>query len=192
MVNKLRAAMGSLFLVLAFALAVSGCSGSSSRMVAVSEPPVVTKPPADKTAVVFLRPYSLGYGVQSTLFDITNDSNTFIGILSAKKKIAYQSPPGMRRFMVLGETAKFLEVDAAAGRTYYVSVEPQMGVWKARFSMELVSSDSPSFASDYSSCTWVENTPDSARWAVENAASINEKKAAGLPEWLKSQGKSVR
>jgi hypothetical protein len=192
MVNKLREASASLFLLLAVALAISGCSGSSSRMVAASEPPAVATPSADKAGVVFMRPYSLGSGVQSTLFDITDDSSTFIGIVSAKKKIAYQAPPGVRRFMVVGETAKFLEVDVAAGRTYFVSVEPHMGVWKARFSMDLVSRDSPSFASDYSSCTWVENTPESSKWAGENAASINEKKAASLPEWLKSRGKTLQ
>jgi hypothetical protein len=57
-------------------------------MVVASEPAAVTTPVADKAAVVFMRPYSLGFGVQSTLFDITDGSNTFIGILSAKKKIA--------------------------------------------------------------------------------------------------------
>jgi hypothetical protein len=96
----------------------------------------------------------------------------------------------VRRFMVIGETAKFMEIEAIAGRTYYASVEPHLGAWKARFSVQPVSPDSPGFAADLASCTWVENTPDSAKWAVDNAASINEKKLAYLPEWLKSQGKA--
>lgn len=192
MMDKLRMAMGSIFLVLTLALTVSGCSGSSPKMMVVSETAAVATPATDKAAVVFMRPYSLGFAVQATLFDITDGSNNFIGILSARKKIAYQSPAGVRRFMVIGETAKFIEIETIAGRTHYASVEPQLGAWKARFSVEPVSPDSSSFASDLASCTWVVNTPESASWAVENAASINEKKLTYLPGWLKSQGNPAR
>lgn len=176
----LRARYPSAFLV---ALLLGGCA--SDRMVPVATPAAVVTPAADRATVVFTRPGVLGFAIQSSVFDVSAGKPLLIGIVSSQKKLAYVSSPGQRRFMVIGETAEFLDADLSPGRIYYVRVTLHMGMWKARFSLDPVSRQDAKLklAGDLSDTDWTENTPASVEWAHGNMHSIEEKMAEALPKW---------
>ena len=58
--------------------------------------------------IVFLRPSTLGFAVQSSVFNATEDTPDLVGIVAAKAKVAYQLDPGDYLFMVIGESADFM------------------------------------------------------------------------------------
>ncbi len=174
----------SVWLVI-FALGAGGCA--SQHMKPVPENEVVTKPSAGKSLVIFLRPSSFGGAIQSTLYD--NDE--YIGTLSAKKQIAYETQPGEHLFMVVGESADFMRANLLADKTYYAAVVARMGVWKARFSFRPQNGQ----ISQEEMQQWIAGTQQvriddtGLAWAKENAGSIKEKKAEYLPQWeAKSDG----
>ena len=175
---------------LAFLLAIltmTGCAGSSKLMQTVPPDRANYMPDATHALVVFLRPSGLGFVVQSSVFDATTNENKLIGVVSAKKKVAFLTPPGEKLFMVIGESADFAKAELDAGKTYYVLVTPRMGVWKARFSLEPVTrerTDSTEFAEWLSECVYYENTPDSFKWAEENAPSIEDKRKEYYKDWM--------
>src|SRR5690348_12397408 len=111
---------------------MGGCVATSTQMVKTSVSPA---PEEGKALVVFMRPSMLGFAIQSSVYDTHGAGNEFIGIVSAKTKVAYQAAPGNHLFMVIGENADFMNADLQAGKTYYVLVSPRMGAWKARFSL---------------------------------------------------------
>lgn len=49
-------------------------------------------------------------------------------------KVAYHTEPGEHMFMVIAESADFMQATLEAGKTYYAQIVPRPGVWKARFS----------------------------------------------------------
>lgn len=164
------------------ALALAACV--SNRMTAAPEPAIVTAPPADKAVVVFLRPSTFAFGIQSSVFDVTENPPTFIGIVSSTSKIAYASPPGARRFMVVSESADFMDAELESGKTYYSLVTPRMGAWKARFSLRPVHSGDSELDEQLQSCTWIDNTPSSIEWARRAEANVVRKRDENLPRWL--------
>jgi hypothetical protein len=181
--------------VLLFAFLLLGaCAGHSDYMADVPATKATYAPAPNKALVVFMRPSGLGFAIQSSVFDITNGDPAFIAIVPAKKKVAHQVPAGTYRFMVIGESASFLDATLVAGKTYYAVVDPRMGMWKARFAFEPVhekelgSADLKGWLND---CTWVETTPQALQWSKDNMPSIKEKKSDYLQEWTQSQDKAV-
>ena len=60
-----------------------------------------------------------------------------------------------------------------------------MGVWKARFSLKPVHvMDRGELGGWVQGTEWVEMDETSGRWATENAADIEAKRAKYLPEWV--------
>ncbi|WP_431861779.1 hypothetical protein [Azospirillum sp.] len=173
----------------AAALLLSGCANPSKHMLNVSEPAVVSTPAPDKATLVFLRPSLFGGAIQSPVFDVTDGAPQFVGIVSASTKLAYASPPGKRRLMVVGENAGFLDAELGTARTYYARVEPQMGIWKARFVLEPVPASTSALAGELNNCKWVENGPTAGDWARENMPSVKAKMANYLPDWEKQATK---
>jgi hypothetical protein len=89
--------------------------------------------------------------------------------------------------MVVGESGDFMTADVAAGKTYYATVEPRMGVWKARFSLKPVSRaqlGSPEFQGWVNECRWAAADERTAAWAAENALSVEAKYAGYYPKWM--------
>ena len=173
--------------VVVLLLAVAGCAGRSKYMQDVPEGQADYVPEPGRTLVIFMRPSGFGFAIQSSVFDITDGEPEFLGIVSAKTKIAHNADPGEHRYMVIGENASFLEADLLADRTYYSLVTPRMGVWKARFSLKPVHKfdlTSAEFTQWYDGTRWVENTPSSLTWAQEHMDGIKRKQEKYLPEWL--------
>ena len=121
---------------------------------------VVTAPDNGKAMIVFMRPSSFGFAIQSSVFDIAGDTPSLLGIVSAKTKVAHQVAPGEHLFMVVGESADFMSADLEADKTYFALVTPRMGAWKARFSLKppvhADALDSSEFTERVNSCEWVE------------------------------------
>ena len=105
-----------------------GCSASSQYMketTIAAEAPV----PADRAAVVFMRPSSYGYAVRFRIFD---DKKRFMGDALAEARWEVLMEPGKHWFYANGENAGVLAADLAPGARYYVVIRPYMGMWSAR------------------------------------------------------------
>ena len=163
-------------LVLLTALLVSACAGSSSYMRNVAPEQANYEPKPGKALIVFMRPSGIGFAVQSSVFDVTDGNPVFLGIVSAKTKIAHDANPGELRYMVTSESADFMGATLEQGKVYYALVTPRMGVWKARFSLHPVHDvNSAEFGAWYAGTRWVENLETANGWAKANQASIRQR-----------------
>ena len=177
-----------IFVVVAIALAATGCA--SSKMIDSAQQELIV-PDADKAQIVFIRSSMFGGAIQSSVFDVSADEPEFIGILSAGKKLAHMVEPGKHVFMVVSEAADFMEAEMLGGKTYYAMVTPRMGAWKARFSMHPVRNggagefqyQSDEFQKWLSKTELSENTPASYAWAEENMSNIRGKQADYTTVW---------
>jgi hypothetical protein len=181
--NRMR-----LFLAISLAaMMLSGCAGAVKSMRAVPPDQAATSPVQGKAMVVFMRPATLGFAIQSSVFEVKQDEPMLVGIVAAKKKVAYQVNPGKHLFMVVGESADFMSAELDADKTYYALVTPRMGMWKARFSLKPVSAaelQSPDFNKWYGACEWVEKIAAADTWATENMPSIRSKQDAYYTKWM--------
>ncbi len=169
------------------ALALSGCAGTIKNMQPFEGDPATLVPESDKAMIVFLRPSTLGFAVQSSVFNATEDTPDLVGIVAAKAKVAYQLDPGDYLFMVIGESADFMTASVAAGKTYYVLVTPRMGAWKARFSLRPVAlpdQNREEMDEWLENCSWVEKNAASDTWAASNIADIQDKQARYYTKWM--------
>ncbi len=186
MMNKKRG-FSPYFAVLLLALFLSGCAGTVKNMRIVPPDRIVTAPGEGKSMVVFMRPSSFGFAIQSSVFEIKGDNPSLAGIVAAKKKVAYQLEPGKHLFMVVGESADFMLAELEANKTYYALVTPRMGMWKARFSLKPIHADelsSSQFSEWLEGCEWVEKSPASDNWASDNMASIQSKHKEYYTKWI--------
>jgi hypothetical protein len=164
----------------------SGCAGSSKFMKPATGGTDLTVAKDNESIVVFMRPSGLGFAVSSSVFDLGGNDEKFVAIVSAKKKVAYRTNPGKHVFMVIGESADFMNADLQAGKTYYARVTPRMGAWKARFSLKPVSKGeliSSEFKEWFNTCELTENTPEAFEWARNNASSIRSKRTEYWDKW---------
>jgi len=165
-----------------------GCAGGLKHMQVVAPEAVSEAPSPGKSMVVFMRPSTLGFAVQSSVFDTTAGGEPdLVGLVAAKKKVAYETDPGKREFMVIGESADFMHADLEPGKTYYALVTPRMGAWKARFSLKPIAGGelgSDQFNEWHDACEWVEKSDSADLWAQENMSSIVSKQNKYHPVWL--------
>ena len=174
----------TLFLIV---LLLPGCAGTVKNMRSVSPEQIISVPEEGKSMVVFMRPSTLGFAIQSSVFEIQKDSPSLVGIVAAKTKVAYQLEPGEHLFMVVGESADFMTAELEANRTYYALVTPRMGAWKARFSLKPIHATqlgSSQFTEWIEACDWVEKTAASENWANENMVSIQQKQKKYWETWM--------
>lgn len=179
-----------ILLVAASLLAVflGGCVATSPLMTKSS---VVPQPSADKALVIFMRPSRFGGAIQASVYDEDNGKDDFIGVTSAKTKVAYEATPGNHLFMVVGENADFMNADLQAGKTYYVLVSPRMGMWKARFSLLPIHADanakyslkSAEFTQWQQDASFVQTSPAAMAWYQAHSADIATKRAKYMQEW---------
>jgi hypothetical protein len=164
---------------------VSSCTVSTDKMLVVPAQQTYA-PDAENALIIFMRPSKMGGVIQSSVFDVSSSENMLVGIVSARKKVAYKVGPGEHLFMVIGENADFMRASLDAGKTYYVLVAPRMGVMKARFSLKPVHKDqlgSRDLTSWKESCDYVALTEDALKWAQDNAADIQNKRVSYYERW---------
>jgi hypothetical protein len=161
--------------VLSLVTVLGACA--STHVTEVPETQRVTKPSPGKSLVYFTRPSFFGGAIQATVYD----GQQYIATVSAGTHVAYQANPGKHMFMVIGESADFMQADLLPDKTYAAVVQARMGVWKARFSFEPVNGPIPP---DFIQGTKQVVTNDEGRqWAKENESSIKEKYAEYLQKW---------
>lgn len=173
--------------LLSTAFFLSGCAGAVKNMRAVPPGQAKSAPDEGKAMVVFMRPATLGFAIQSSVFEIIDNDPSLVGVVAAKKKVGYQVDPGSHLFMVVGESADFMSAELEANKTYYALVTPRIGVWKARFSLDPVSAqelDAPEFTKWFDACEWVEKTPESDAWASAHMDSIKSKQTEYYDKWM--------
>lgn len=169
-------------------LLLTGCAGSVKNMRQVPAEQAIYAPKSDQALIVFMRPSSLGFANQSSVFEVIEEQLELVGIVAAKKRVAHYVKPGKHLFMVVSESADFMSAEVAAGKTYYVYVTPRMGMWKARFSL-LPVTQSLQQASDFKNCDadceWVEKNEDAENWAKQNLVNIQAKRQEYFVKWMK-------
>ena len=179
----------SFFVVMALLVGcatTNGPAGSNKYMKQGTGVAAVPTPSENEAVVVFMRPSSLGFGVNSSVFDLSDTDERLVGIVSAKKKVAYVASPGEHTFMVIGETADFMGANLEAGKTYYALVTPRMGTWKARFSLKPLTSadfEGKEFKDWERVCQSEENSDEANNWARQNSPSMKSKRAEHFPKW---------
>ena len=164
----------ALFLVSIVTLA--GCS-------AVTRPAAPPGPVTDHEAlVVFLGRTSR----RALVYDVSNtDTERFVGIVEPGTKVAYASPPGSRRFMVIGESADFLDADLAPGKTYYALVTRRLGWWMPRFSFRPVrrADAEGADAAWIAGLQWVEPNERGQEYAAAQSRTVHQKKVGNLAKY---------
>ena len=173
----------NIIFVLLFVL-LTGCASSRMKPVPETQAPYVLA--AGETQVIFMRPSFFGGAIQSSVFDVTDNKDELIGIVSAGTKVRYGTQSGEHLFMVVGENADFMRAFLDPGKTYYALVTVRMGFLKARFSLKPVRRDEldgETFKGWDKSTSFVENTEQSRQWARDNRDSISTKKAEYLQKW---------
>lgn len=174
-------------ILLAIMLFLVGCTGSVKNMQVAPTGTVNTVPKKGKSTVVFLRPSSLGFAVQSSVFEIKDNTAHLVGIVAAKKKVVHEVNPGKHLFMVVGESGDFMSADLLPNKTYYALVTPRIGLWKARFSLKAVHQsemNSAEFNEWLNECQWVRKNSASVAWANQNKQSIQSKFTEYYSDWV--------
>ncbi len=168
-------------------LGFSGCSGRISNMKPAAPGIVIESPKEGKAQIVFMRPQTFGYMIQSSIFNVTDGKPSIAGIVAAKKKMAYEVEPGEHTFMVLSESGDFMSADLEAGKTYYVLIKPRMGWNKARFSLSPIHKDklnSKELTKWLDACQLVEVSDKTFKWATSNAPDIQNKYKKYYKAWM--------
>jgi hypothetical protein len=166
---------------------LSGCAGTVKNMQPFEGDPAMIVPESGKAMIVFMRPSTLGFAIQSSVFRVTEGTPEVVGIVAAKAKVAYQVDPGEHLFMVIGESADFMSAEVEAGETYYTLVTPRMGAWKARFSLKPVArpdQDRRQLDEWLGACAWVEKSAATDNWAANNALDIQDKRTRYYETWM--------
>jgi hypothetical protein len=179
--------LGRLALLAALALSASACAGTIKNMREVPPGSPEPKPAAGKAMVVFLRPSGMGYAIQSSVFVVKDKNPELVGIVAAKTKVAWQADPGKHLFMVVGESGDFMGAELEAGKTYFATVAPRLGMWKARFSLKPVGPEeaaSPAFVDGLNGSRWVEKDEAAEAWARGHADEVRSKYEGYYPKWM--------
>jgi hypothetical protein len=184
------------FLLLPTLLIISGCS---SNLMQPANDQAINKAQTNQVNITFIRSSILGSAIQASVYDTTNNEIVFIGVISNSTKINYLTTPGKHRFMVISETADFMEADVTGGKNYYAIVTPRMGLWKARFSMYPIrNSSSGAFtinSNDFKSwmkdTTLVTKNASADAWFTKNLADIKEKESEDMAEWKEKSAADI-
>lgn len=160
-------------------LLMTGCA--STQMNPIPKDQLITKPEPGKALIYFVRPSSFGGAIQAPLFD----DEQYIGTSSANTIVPYQAMPGAHMFMVMGESADFLQAELLADKTYYAEVTPRLGAWKARFSLRPQNGQIPDkeVRGWMTSSKQVKANEKGFAWAKQNTGSIKKLKQEYLPKW---------
>jgi len=166
---------------------MSGCAGSIKHMSSVHPNNIASAPYPGMAMVIFMRPSTLGFAIQSSVYEIRDSEPSLIGIVAANTKVVHHLEPGTHLFMVIGESADFMSADLEANKTYYALVTPRMGMWKARFSLKPVKKEeleSKDFNEWVKSCNWVEKDSSSVKWEAEHLKSIRSLQGEYYVKWM--------
>ncbi len=168
----------------------SGCAGKVSNMSTATQGKEIQAPQKGKSKIVFMRPSTMAFAIQSSIFDIKGEKPSIVGIVAAKKKVSYDLEPGEHLFMVVGESADFMSAKLEADKTYYALITPRMGLLKARFSLKPIHEselNSKKLNSWLKDCQLVEVSKDTENWLENNKNSIQSKDNKYYKDWINKE-----
>ena len=189
--NMKKIIYSTLFLTLI--LSLNGCSGKVRNMNIAPKEKITMTPSKGKAKIIFIRPSSVAFSVQSSIFEIKNKEPVVVGIVPAKKRIVYEVDPGKHLFMVLGESADFMKAELLADKTYVAFITPRAGWIKARFSLEPIYKNTRRWVDvsyDIERYQLLETSPATLKWAEKNSRSIKGKYRGYYTKWLKKGNES--
>lgn len=186
----------------ALLVALGGCGGAPYpkateslrllQMTKVDQPPAVGK---DEAMLVFMRS-SHGFAMVSVaVFDVSDETTRFIGIVNAGTKLPYRARAGTYTFMVIkvsaldasrGE-ADFMRAHLLLGRTYYAFVVPYtIFPGQAGFTLRPVRNDDAAgseFAHAVEGTHFVATPQRIQNWAGGFEAEGRLRRAEWWPRW---------
>jgi len=141
-------------------------------------------PPEAPSRVIFMRVSKQSSSTNALLFDVSEPGDPkLIGNVGPASKLSYSLKPGLYTFMVLGDTAEFMQATIIGGKTYYALVIPRGGA--TRFSVEPIR-QSEIGGKEFAG--WDRGTKPisgSAASASYDAAAAAEKRVRYWQEWSK-------
>jgi len=154
-------------------------------IVAPPPPPAAPAAAADPgSRVVFMRVSRQTSGTEATLFDVTEPGEPkFIGVVNSASKLSYSLMPGLYTFMVVGETAEFMQATVNGGKTYYALVIPKSGA--TRFAVEPVRRQEIGGKEFQSWDRGTKQMPAAAQPRAYNASDVAEKRVRHWQDWSK-------
>lgn len=97
-------------------------------------------PRRDLAVVVFVQPTKRSYDWAAIYED-----DRFVAVVQDRTHAVHEAVPGAHRYAVVSEAADFLDADLAAGRVYFVLVQPRMGGVRMRYSLLPIAPDRESW-----------------------------------------------
>jgi hypothetical protein len=159
---------------------LAGCATISDHMTPVAKP--MYKPSnTQKSLVLFVRPSKFGGVIQATLYD----GLKYIGTISATQQVAYETTPGKHMFMVVAESADFMQANLLPNKTYYAAIVARPGAFKARFSFRPQNGQIPKVEFDkwLATTTQVRVNQQGLNWCKAHYADVVAKHDEYLPRW---------
>jgi len=140
--------------------------------------------PDATSRVIFMRVSKQSGGIDASLFDVSEAGEPkLIGVVNSGSKLSYSLKPGLYTFMVVGETAEFMQATVLGGKTYYALVIPRSGA--KRFAIEPVRQNEIG-GKEFQS--WDRSTkpmPAGAERQAYNPSDAAEKRVRYWQEWSK-------
>lgn len=93
--------------------------------------------PADKALIYVLRPTMIGLKIHSKLAV----DGEWKGVNRGKTYFYFTVEPGERYFCSESENQDYLKLDVEAGKTYYLQQKVEMGLWKARTNLVVMTEE---------------------------------------------------
>jgi hypothetical protein len=168
--------MKKLFALVLAGLGLVGCAGSAYMI--PHKGVALGAPVTGKAQVVFIRPSSVPTGLAPTILD---SDGTFLGEAMPSSHFAVQLAPGKHTFVAWGEGTHSMQADLAPGKTYYVKIEANMGVWSARFHLLAVKGPDR----DKNVKEWLDGTTLNEVKLAEGQAGIVNARRADADETIK-------
>lgn len=97
----------------------------------------VSEPQPDRALLYVVRPTSIGFAIKSFFFM----DDEILGINRGSSYFFAQVPPGKHRFWSKSENVDALELDVAAGKTYFMQQHLRLGAFRAGTKLEVLSDE---------------------------------------------------
>jgi len=104
-------------------------------------------------------------------------------VVNSASKLSYSLMPGLYTFMVVGETAEFMQATVNGGKTYYALVIPKSGA--TRFAVEPVRRQEIGGKEFQSWDRGTKQMPAAAQPRAYNASDVAEKRVRHWQDWSK-------
>jgi hypothetical protein len=140
----------------------------------------------DEAMIIFLRTGVRDDHVPASVFEVPEHGPArLIASFANGNKMVHTTAPGHHTFMVVGGgSTGFMAADLQPAKVYFVRVTLLLDKWR-EFSLQPIrGAERAQFPSWLADAIWVETTHESLTWANDNAADIEQRRAAHLPTWL--------